>query len=207
MVDVDFAKDQLELIVSEKLMHSSGQVPAYEWEFSDVNPPVQAWAVWRVYNLEKHANNEHGDRAFLERCYHKLLLNFTWWVNRKDSTGRNVFQGGFLGLDNISVFDRSQPLPGGGMLEQADATGWMGLFCLNLMAIGLELAQEDPVYEHLGIKFFEHFMSIAAAINTEIVPGTKLWSEKDGWYYDVVHGPRRPPRKYAADPRAAPWSV
>jgi hypothetical protein len=188
MIDIDFAKDQLELIVSEKLMHPNGQIPAYEWEFSDVNPPVQAWAVWRVYNVEKHANNEAGDLEFLERCYHKLLLNFTWWVNRKDSAGRNIFQGGFLGLDNISVFDRSQPLPGGGYVEQADATGWMGLFCLNLMAIGLELAQFDHVYEHLGIKFFEHFMAISAAINQEIAPGVKLWSPEDGWYYDVAHG-------------------
>ena len=188
MLDIDFAKQQLELLVSEKLMHPNGQIPAYEWEFSDVNPPVQAWAVWRVYNVEKHANDEAGDLAFLERCYHKLLLNFTWWVNRKDSTGKNIFQGGFLGLDNISIFDRSQPLPGGGYIEQADATGWMGLFCLNLMAIGLELAQFDRVYEHLGIKFFEHFMAISAAINQEISPGVKLWNEDDGWYYDVAHG-------------------
>ena len=188
MIDIDLAKEQLELLVSEKLMHPNGQIPAYEWEFSDVNPPVQAWAVWRVYNVEKHANGEAGDLSFLERCYHKLLLNFTWWVNRKDSTGRNIFQGGFLGLDNISVFDRSQPMPGGGYLEQADATGWMGLFCLNLMAIGLELAQHDQVYEHLGIKFFEHFMSISAAINQEIAPGVRLWSAEDGWYYDVAHG-------------------
>jgi hypothetical protein len=188
MVDLDFAKDQLELLLSDKLLHPNGQIPAYEWEFSDVNPPVQAWAVWRVYNAEKHANGERGDLAFLARCYHKLLLNFTWWVNRKDSAGRNIFQGGFLGLDNISVFDRSQPLPGGGYVEQADATGWMGLFCLNLMSIGLELAQHDPVYEHLGIKFFEHFMSISAAINQEIVAGVKLWDEQDGWYYDVAHG-------------------
>jgi hypothetical protein len=144
--------------------------------------------VWRVYNIEKHANGERGDRQFLERCYHKLLLNFTWWVNRKDSRGRNVFQGGFLGLDNISVFDRSQPLPHGGHLEQADATGWMALFALNMMAIGLELAQDDRVYEHLGIKFFEHFMAIAAAINHDDATGLTLWDEGDGWYYDAVHG-------------------
>jgi hypothetical protein len=192
MVDVDFAKQQMELLISEKLMHPNGQIPAYEWEFSDVNPPVQAWAVWRVYNYEKHANNERGDRAFLERCYHKLLLNFTWWVNRKDSQGRNIFQGGFLGLDNISVFDRSRPLPGGGHLEQADATGWMALFCLNMMAIGLELAQDDRVYEHLGIKFFEHFMSIAAAINRDDGVGIPLWDERDGWYYDAIHGVENP---------------
>jgi hypothetical protein len=191
MIDVDFAKHQIELLISEKLQHPNGQIPAYEWEFSDVNPPVQAWAVWRVYNIEKHANAERGDRAFLERCYHKLLLNFTWWVNRKDSQGRNVFQGGFLGLDNISVFDRSQPMPHGGHLEQADATGWMALFCLNMMAIGLELAQDDTVYEHLGIKFFEHFMAIAAAINHDEAAGLTLWDETDGWYYDAVHGTRQ----------------
>ena len=194
MVDVEFAKDQLELMLSERLQHPNGQIPAYEWAFSDVNPPVQAWAVWRVYNMQKHANREQGDARFLERCYHKLLLNFTWWVNRKDSHGRNVFQGGFLGLDNISVFDRSQPLPGGGHLEQADATGWMGLYCLNMMAIGLELAQHDRVYEHLGIKFFEHFMHIAAAINGTIDEGLSLWDEGDGWYYDVLHGLPGPDR-------------
>ncbi|MDB5319307.1 MAG: hypothetical protein JWN40_938 [Phycisphaerales bacterium] len=186
MIDVDSAKHQLELIISEKLQHPNGQIPAYEWEFSDVNPPVQAWAAFRVYNIEKHANGEKGDRQFLERCYHKLLLNFTWWVNRKDSQGRNIFQGGFLGLDNISVFDRSKPLPDGGYLEQADATGWMALFCLNMMAIGLELAQEDQVYEHLGIKFFEHFMAIAAAINRGEAAGNTLWDEEDGWYYDSI---------------------
>jgi hypothetical protein len=186
MIDVDSAKHQLELIISEKLQHPNGQIPAYEWQFSDVNPPVQAWAVFRVYNIEKHANGEKGDRQFLERCYHKLLLNFTWWVNRKDSQGRNIFQGGFLGLDNISVFDRSKPLPQGGYLEQADATGWMALFCLNMMAIGLELAQEDQVYEHLGIKFFEHFMSIAAAINQSHGDAMRLWDENDGWYYDAI---------------------
>jgi len=187
MIDVDSAKHQLELMISERLQHPNGQIPAYEWEFSDVNPPVQAWAAWRVYNIEKHANKEKGDRQFLERCYHKLLLNFTWWVNRKDSQGRNIFQGGFLGLDNISVFDRSKPLPYGGFLEQADATGWMALFCLNMMAIGLELAQEDQVYEHLGIKFFEHFMAIAAAINHDEAAGLTLWDEEDGWYYDSIH--------------------
>lgn len=186
MIDVDSAKHQLEHLISEKYQHPNGQIPAYEWQFSDVNPPVQAWAAWRVYNIEKHANDEKGDRQFLERCYHKLLLNFTWWVNRKDSQGNNIFQGGFLGLDNISVFDRSQPLPNGGFLEQADATGWMALFCLNMMAIGLELAQEDQVYEHLGIKFFEHFMAISAAINNDQVAGITLWDEHDGWYYDSI---------------------
>ena len=189
MIDIDFAKDQMELLISEKLMHPNGQIPAYEWEFGDVNPPVQAWAVWRVYNMEKHANNERGDRAFLERCYHKLLMNFIWWVNRKDRGGQNIFEGGFLGLDNISVFDRSQQLPDGGRLEQADATGWMGLFCLNLMAIGLELAQEDRVYEHVGIKFFEHFMSISAAINEDQTDDVHMWDNHDHWYYDLIHEP------------------
>ncbi len=188
MIDPAYAKRQLELMLSEKLLHPNGQIPAYEWAFSDVNPPVQAWAVWRVYNIEKHAHGEQGDLDFLERCYHKLLLNFTWWVNRKDAAGRNIFQGGFLGLDNISVFDRSRPLPGGRRLEQADATGWMGLYALNMLSIGLELAQHRPNYEHLAMKFFEHFLAIAAAINQEISPGLSLWNEEDGWYYDVVHG-------------------
>ena len=187
MVDIDFAKQQLELLLGEKLMHPNGQIPAYEWAFSDVNPPVQAWAVWRVYNMDKHANREQGDLTFLQRCYHKLLMNFTWWVNRKDRMGRNIFEGGFLGLDNISVFDRSRPLSDNGWLEQADATGWMALFCLNLMAMGLELAQRDTVYEHLGAKFFEHYMYISAAINQEISDGVSMWDERDGWYYDVIH--------------------
>ena len=190
MIDIDLAKSQLELLLSEKFQHPNGQIPAYEWAFSDVNPPVQAWAVWRVFNMEKHARGERGDLRFLERCYHKLLLNFTWWVNRKDRADKNIFHGGFLGLDNISVFDRSQPLPNGGHIEQADATGWMGLFCLNMMAIGLELAQHDQVYEHLGIKFFEHFMHISAAINGRLEEGLTLWNEQDGWYYDMVRGVR-----------------
>ncbi len=187
MVDIDLTKSQLELLINERFMHPNGQVPAYEWHFSDVNPPVQAWAVWRIYNMEKHARQEHGDLQFLERCYHKLLLNFTWWVNRKDRTGRNIFEGGFLGMDNISVFDRSQSLPDGGWIEQADGTGWMALFCLNLMAMGLELAQKDTVYEHLGAKFFEHFLSISAAINAEAPGAVSMWSEQDGWYYDIIH--------------------
>ncbi len=188
MVDIDLAKSQLELITSEKLLHPNGQIPAYEWAFSDVNPPVQAWAVWRVYNMEKHANKERGDLDFLMRCYHKLLLNFISWVNRKDSAGHNIFEGGFLGLDNISVFDRSQPLPDGRRLEQADATGWMALYSLNMMAIGLELAQHDRNYEHLAIKFFEHFLVIARALNGEITPGLTMWNQEEGWYYDVVRG-------------------
>ena len=190
MIDIDFAKSQLELLIGEKLMHPNGQVPAYEWQFSDVNPPVQAWAVWRIYNMDKHANHEKGDLQFLERCYHKLLMNFTWWVNRKDYEGRNVFEGGFLGLDNIGIFDRSKPLPDGRRIEQADGTGWMALFCLNLMAIGLELAQRDRVYEHLGAKFFEHFMYIASAINQDTSGGIGMWNNTDGWYYDILHEQR-----------------
>ncbi len=185
-VDIDMAKSQLELICSERFQNLSGQLPSYEWAFSDVNPPVQALAAWRVYNKEKRVNNGIGDRAFLERVYHKLLLNFVWWVNRKDSQGQNVFEGGFLGLDNISVFDRSEKLPNGETLEQADATGWMGLFCLNMMMIGLELAQHDPVYSHLGVKFFDHFLAISKAINGSMRRGEGLWDEQDGFYYDKI---------------------
>ena len=164
LVDSEFAKDQLVLMLREWYMHPNGQLPAYEWNFGDVNPPVHAWAAWRVYKIEA---KRHGkpDRTFLERIFHKLLLNFTWWVNRKDTRGRNVFQGGFLGLDNIGVFNRSEPLPGGEFIEQADGTGWMAMYCLNLMAIALELAREDSAYEDVASKFWEHFLFIANAIN------------------------------------------
>ena len=165
LVDSEFAKEQLMLMVREWYMHPNGQLPAYEWAFGDVNPPVHAWAAWRVYKIEKKRRGV-GDRAFLERVFHKLLLNFTWWVNRKDTEGRNVFQGGFLGLDNIGVFDRSAPLPTGGFIEQADGTGWMAMYCLNLLAIAMELASEDPCYEDVASKFWEHFLYIANAINT-----------------------------------------
>ncbi len=185
-VDIDMAKSQLELVCSERFQNLSGQLPSYEWAFGDVNPPVQALAAWRVYNKEKRTNNGVGDRAFLERVYHKLLLNFVWWVNRKDSHGQNVFEGGFLGLDNISLFDRSEKLPNGEKLEQADATGWMGLFCLNMMMIGLELAQHDPVYSHLAVKFFDHFLAISKAINGSMRAGEGLWDEQDGFYYDKI---------------------
>ncbi len=185
-VDIDMAKSQLELVCSERFQNLSGQLPSYEWAFGDVNPPVQALAAWRVYNKEKRTNNGVGDRAFLERVYHKLLLNFVWWVNRKDSQGQNVFEGGFLGLDNISLFDRSEKLPNGEKLEQADATGWMGLFCLNMMMIGLELAQHDPVYSHLAVKFFDHFLAISKAINGSMRAGEGLWDEQDGFYYDKI---------------------
>ncbi len=190
-VDIQMAKAQLELITSERYQNLSGQLPAYEWSFNDANPPLQALAVWRVYNMEKRRRGGAGDRAFLERLYHKLLLNFIWWVNRKDNRGHNVFEGGFLGLDNISVFDRSQPLPNNRMLEQADATGWMGLFCLNMMTIGLELAQEDPVYSHLALKFLDHFIAISRAINTPATGDVGLWDSQDGFYYDKIICPRR----------------
>ncbi len=185
LVDADFAKEQLMLMVREWYMHPNGQIPAYEWALDDVNPPVHAWAAWRVYKIEKKRRGV-GDRRFLERIFHKLLLNFTWWVNRKDAEGRNVFQGGFLGLDNIGVFDRSAPLPTGGHIEQADGTGWMGMYCLNLLAIALELAHDDPAYEDVASKFWEHFLYIATAINSLGSNCSCMWSEEDGFFYDVL---------------------
>ena len=169
MIDPDFAKHQLLLFTREWYMHPNGQLPAYEWDFGDVNPPVHAWAAWRVFQIDrKHplagGGRGPGDLAFLERVFHKLMLNFTWWVNRKDAQGRNIFQGGFLGLDNIGVFDRSQPLPTGGFINQADGTAWMAMYCLNLMRIALELALHNPVYEDIATKFFEHFLHIAQAM-------------------------------------------
>lgn len=164
-------------------MHPNGQLPAYEWAFGDVNPPVHAWAAWRVYKIEKKRTGR-GDQVFLERVFHKPLLNFTWWVNRKDTEGRNIFQGGFLGLDNIGVFDRSAPLPTGGHLEQADGTSWMAMYTLNLLAMALELARENPAYEDVASKFWEHFLHIAHAMNT-----LGLWDENDGFYYDLLHVP------------------
>src|SRR3989475_2664170 len=169
-------------------MHPTGQLPAYEWAFGDVNPPVHAWAAWRVYKIEQKRRGK-GDRTFLERVFHKLMLNFTWWVNRKDAEGRNVFQGGFLGLDNIGVFDRSAPLPTGGHIEQSDGTSWMGMYCLNMLAIALELAREDPAYEDVASKFWEHFIYIAYAMNNLGADGIELWDEADGFYYDVLHLP------------------
>jgi hypothetical protein len=188
LVDPEFAKEQLILLLREWYMHPNGQLPAYEWAFGDVNPPVHAWAAWRIYKIEKRIHGR-SDRSFLERVFHKLLLNFTWWVNRKDPDGMNVFQGGFLGLDNIGVFDRSQPLPTGGHLEQSDGTSWMGMYCLNMMAIALELAREDPAYEDVASKFFEHFVHIAHAINFHGTDGLALWDEEDGYYYDAIHLP------------------
>ena len=189
MIDPAFAKDQLILMTREWYMHPNGQIPAYEWAFGDANPPVHAWAAWEVYKAEREANGGIGDTAFLERILHKLLLNFTWWVNRKDAEGHNVFQGGFLGLDNIGVFDRSIPLPTGGYINQADCTGWMAMYSLNLMRIALELAQYNHVYEDIATKFFEHFLYIAKAMNNIGDQGIGLWDEDDQFFYDVLRFP------------------
>jgi len=189
LMDSEFAKDQLTLMVREWYMHPNGQLPAYEWALADVNPPVHAWAAWRVYKIEQKRRGGKGDRAFLERIFHKLLLNFTWWVNRKDAEGRNVFQGGFLGLDNIGIFDRSAPLPEGDHIEQADGTGWMAMYSLNLLAIAMELARQDPAYEDVASKFWEHFLYIAHAMNHMGGDGDSLWSEEDGFFYDVLYTP------------------
>ena len=188
-VDPEFAKHQLVLLTREWYMHPNGQLPAYEWAFGDVNPPVHGWAAWRVFQLDRKQRRQKnhgdpGDLAFLERVYHKLLINFTWWVNRKDAQGRNIFQGGFLGLDNIGVFDRSKPLPTGGFINQADGTSWMAMYCLNLLRIALELARHNRAYEDIATKFFEHFLSIAAAINGVEEGALGLWDEQDEFYYD-----------------------
>jgi hypothetical protein len=188
LVDSDFAKEQLTLMLREWYMHPNGQIPAYEWAFADVNPPVHAWAAWRVYKVEKKRRGK-GDRAFLQRVFHKLLLNFTWWVNRKDVRGMNIFQGGFLGLDNIGVFDRSAPLPTGGHLDQSDGTSWMAMYTLNLLAMALELSKEDSCYEDVASKFWEHFLSIAHAMSHRGQDGVGLWDEDDGFFYDVLRSP------------------
>jgi len=189
LVDPEFAKAQLVLMTREWYMHPNGQLPAYEWAFGDVNPPVHAWATWRVFLMDREQNGGVGDIAFLERVFHKLMLNFTWWVNRKDPQGRNIFQGGFLGLDNIGVFDRSKPLPSGGFINQADGTSWMAMFALDLMRIALELALHNPVYEDIATKFFEHFLQIAEAMNNMGECGMGLWDEDDEFYYDVLNLP------------------
>ncbi len=181
-LDPEFAKDQLVLLLREWYMHPNGQIPAYEFAFGDVNPPVHAWACWRVYKMTGPRGRR--DRLFLERTFQKLLLNFTWWVNRKDPEGKNLFAGGFLGLDNIGVFDRSRPLPTGGHLEQADGTAWMAFYCATMLSIALELASEDAAYEDIATKFFEHFVAIVDAMNT--LGGTGLWDEEDGFYYDQL---------------------
>ncbi len=188
LVDSEFAKHQLTLLLREWYMHPNGQLPAYEWALSDANPPVHAWAALRVYQIERKRTGV-GDTQFLERVFQKLMLNFTWWVNRKDRDGRNVFEGGFLGLDNIGVFDRSAPLPTGGFIEQADGTAWMGMYCLNMLAIALELARENPVYEDTASKFWEHFVFISHALNNIGDDELQLWDEDDGFYYDVLRLP------------------
>ena len=188
LVDPDFAKEQLILFLREWYMHPNGQIPAYEWAFGDVNPPVHAWAAWRVYKIEKRIRGV-ADRRFLERVFQKLLLNFTWWVNRKDPEGKNVFQGGFLGLDNIGVFDRSAPLPDRRPPRAVRRHGWMGMYCLNMLAIALELAEDNPAYEDMASKFFEHFVYIAHAMNDIGGEGIELWDEEDGFFYDVLHMP------------------
>ena len=186
LVDSDFAKRQLLLFLREWYMHPSGQLPAYEWSLDDVNPPVHAWACWRVYTIERRLRGK-GDLAFLESAFHKLLMNFTWWVNREDSEGNNIFGGGFLGLDNIGLFDRSKPLPGGGQIEQSDGTSWVAMYCLNMLKIALELAVADRVYEDIASKFFEHFLYIAHALNQ--MGNGALWNEQEGFCFDVLKLP------------------
>jgi hypothetical protein len=189
LIDPEFAKHQLVLLTREWYMRPNGQIPAYEWAFSDVNPPVHGWAAWRVYQIDRKLNGGKGDIEFLERVFHKLMLNFTWWVNQKDIAGRNVFQGGFLGLDNIGVFDRSARLPSGGYINQSDGTSWMAMYALNLMRIALELAQHNHVYEDIATKFFEHFLGIAEAMSSLYDEETGLWDEQDQFYYDVLNLP------------------
>ena len=188
VVDVDFAKGQLALMLDERYLHPNGQIPAYEWNFSDVNPPVHAWAVMRVYEAEREMRGQ-GDLRFLEEAFHKLTLNYTWWVNRKDPDGNSVFGGGFLGLDNIGVFDRSAPLPTGGHLEQADGTAWMAFYTLEMLEIALELARHDPSYQSMAAKFLEQYLWIAAAMDDPDDPDGSLWDEQDGFFYDVLATP------------------
>lgn len=188
LIDPEFAKKQLSLFTREWYMHPNGQLPAYEWSFNDVNPPVHAWAAWRVYKIEQKTTGR-TDLVFLESLFQKMLLNFTWWVNRKDKEGKNIFQGGFLGLDNISVFNRSEDIPDGSVLYQSDATSWMGMYCLNMCTIALELAKENPTYEEMASKFYKHFLYIADAINISEKEGDSLWDEEDGFYYDLLKMP------------------
>jgi hypothetical protein len=192
LVDPEYAKEQLYLLLFEQFQHPNGQIPAYEWEFSDLNPPVHAWSVWRIYNMDRIRREKVGkapDRDFLERCFHKLMINFAWWVNKVDRLGNNVFEGGFLGMDNITVVDRSMPCTGGGVLEQSDASGYMGMFCLNLMRIALELAKENRVYEGLATKFFQHYAYVAAAMKHMGKRNYSLWDDQDGFFYDVLRYP------------------
>lgn len=186
-LDPDFAKRQLSVILREYYMHPNGQIPAYEWSFSDVNPPVHAWATWKVYEIDKETNGGVGDTVFLERIFHKLLMNFTWWVNLKDNNGNNIFGGGFLGMDNIGVFDRSADLPTGGHLEQADGTGWMAMYSLNMLRIACEIALKNPVYQDMASKFFEHFLHISGAMQSMGGDKINLWDEDDQFFYDMLH--------------------
>jgi Glycosyl hydrolase family 63 C-terminal domain len=189
LIDAEFAKHQLMKLTHARYMHPTGQLPAYEWNFNDVNPPVHAWAAWRVFQIDRKRNNHAGDFPFLQKVFHKLLLNFTWWVNRKDAHDRNIFQGGFLGLDNIGVFDRDSPLPAGGYLDQADGTSWMAMYCLNMLRIALELSMHDPVYQDMATKFFEHFLQIAESMTGMGTSATGLWDDEDEFYYDAVNLP------------------
>jgi len=186
-LDPDFAKRQLSVILREYYMHPNGQIPAYEWSFSDVNPPVHAWATWKVYEIDKETNGGVGDTVFLERIFHKLLMNFTWWVNLKDNNGNNIFGGGFLGMDNIGVFDRSADLPTGGHLEQADGTGWMAMYSLNMLRIACEIALKNPVYQDMASKFFEHFLQISGAMQAMGGDKLNLWDDGDKFFYDMLH--------------------
>ncbi len=188
-IDPAFAKKQLLLLLDEKHLHPSGQIPAYEWSFSDVNPPVHAWATLRIFQIDRKIRCDKGDFDFLEQSYHKLLLNFTWWVNQKDKVGNNIFEGGFLGLDNIGIFDRSKPLPTGGTMEQADGTAWMAMFSLNMLKISLELSLQNPNYQSMACKFFEHFYYIAAALNHIGENDNSLWDDKENFFYDLLHLP------------------
>ncbi|HQQ96062.1 MAG TPA: glucosidase [Cyclobacteriaceae bacterium] len=187
IIDPEFAKKQLLLLTKEWYMHPNGQLPAYEWSFSDVNPPVHGWASWRVYKIDQKLQDGNGDRKFLEEVFHKLLLNFTWWVNKKDGNGNNIFQGGFLGMDNIGVFDRNAQMPGGATIEQSDGTSWMAMFTLNMLRMSLELAKENPTYQSLATKFFEHFLYIAGAMVHGDKDGIDLWDDEDEFFYDVLH--------------------
>jgi hypothetical protein len=191
VIDPHFAKDQLLLVLREWYMHPNGQIPAYEWAMGDVNPPVHAWACWRVYKISGRGPGGR-DRLFLRRAFQKLLINFTWWVNRKDPEGNHVFAGGFLGMDNVGLFDRSAPLPNGTFLSQADGTAWMAFYCGVMLDMALELAKDDPSYEDVASKFFEHFVAITDAMNT--VGGTGLWDDQDGFYYDVLSVDGEPKR-------------
>ncbi|MEQ8878894.1 MAG: glucosidase [Cyclobacteriaceae bacterium] len=188
-IDPDFAKDQLMVLLKERYIHPNGQIPAYEWNFSDVNPPVHAWAVLRVYKIDRRMNGGKGDIDFLQRAFHKLLVNFTWWINRKDKDGSNIFEGGFLGLDNIGVFDRNHPIIENARLEQADSTSWMAMFSLNMLRISLDLSNVYPTYQDMAIKFFEHFLYIAGAMNGVDEEKVDLWDDEDNFYYDVMHVP------------------